>query len=735
MAVTDTNQKASEFGISLLQEQRKETRRKESEAKKWDRRNAALDFGASLYKNTVLDAKAEEWALGNSPFKAKLQAMQGNAANILQTQKTINSTGPGGFSGSSYNYWVDFYSKQLTNQWGGETGKLPPRATVSAQAKKLAKDRLKDWEELVNSARAVPSTVAELETDWENYQKLNIPSSISEQMGRGIRNAFRSKEKRTEAESLTKSDINSNPLFARYKNFADRYETYANFNPGMADAMHDLATKQEWKAILDPNIPPKFSSQTINVRLNDGSVGSQVINTVMARTIEGEWVTTEVRGAAGVQEAATGAELNSLYDGLNPDGDLALNEGMRKDPTLTINQLYALYMRPPYTKVDLTDEKQALEIEVIARKLYEKEMFSVDPGKYYKQNFTVNGYEFKRTKVSLPEELQEFDAWYTDKKLEWNNYKPKGVSWDTNEVSTSSSRTGTSSDDPNSLQNIGAPIVLNDLSKENQELLQSNAILKQVVNAQGVVPITFGPNQIIPRGSLTGDPKDQTMVQVVYNSDTEEFYTLPADKTISSLYTTEDKGWAEGLTRNDSVKLSDGSRLTWTGSQFHQSGVQHLTGEKFNFADIPDSSVKEGIKTYALDLYTSFLDPEREIKMLEQRLETGILGSDITTPGYRGREDMELYKGSQGIQRKKRDEERLSYLKANPPSYRDRSAEELFSSIISGRGTDYSEIIDMVGLGDWQDVKQVLIDAVNSELPDKNSRIAYLEKQGYSLKT
>jgi hypothetical protein len=732
MAVTDTNQKASEFGISLLQEQRKETRRRESESKKWDRRNAAINFGANLYENTILDAKAEEWALGNSPFKAKLQSMQGNAANILKTQSTIDSTGVGGFSGSAYNYWVDFYSRQLTNQWGGETGKLPPRATVSAQAKKLAKDRLKDWEELVNSARAVPSTAAELEQDWENYQKLNIPSNIGEQMGRGIRNAFRSKEKRTEAESLTKSDINSNPLFARYKNFADRYETYANFNPGMADAMHNLATKQEWKAILDPNVPPKFSSQTIKVRLNDGSVGSQVVNTVMARTIEGEWVTTEVRGAAGIQEAATGTELNQMYDDLNPDGDTALSNLLKTDPTLTINQLYALTMRPPYTKVDLLDEKNALEIEVIARKLYEREMFELAPDIYYRQNFTVNGYEFKRTKVPLAEGVQEFDAWYADKKLEWNNYKPKGISWDTTEVSTSGSRTGTSSDDPNSIQNIGTPIVLNDLSNENQELLQSNAILKQVVNAQGVVSITFGPNKIIPRGSLTGDPKDQTMVQVVYNADTEEFYTLPADKTISSIYTTEDKGWAEGLTRNDSVKLPDGSRLTWTGSNFEQSGTS-LTREKFTFTDIPDSSVKEGIKTYALGLYTSFLDPEREIKILEQRLETGVIESDITTPGYRGREGKELYTGSQGSSRRKRDEERLAYLKDNPPSYKDRSAEELFSSIISSRGTDFSDIIDIVGLGDWKDVRQILIDAVNSELPDKNSRIAYLEKQGISV--
>ena len=69
------------------------------------------------------------------------------------------------------------------------------------QAKKMANARLKDWEELVNSARAVPRTVAELEKDWENYQKLNIPTSISEQMGKGVRNAFRSKAKRKEAES------------------------------------------------------------------------------------------------------------------------------------------------------------------------------------------------------------------------------------------------------------------------------------------------------------------------------------------------------------------------------------------------------------------------------------------------------------------------------------------------------------------------------------------------------
>ena len=728
------NQKASELGISLLQEQRKETKRRESDAKKWDRRSALFDFGVGVYENTVLDTKAEEWALGNSPFKAKLQAMQGNAANILKTQTTIDSSGAGGFSGSAYNYWVDFYSKQLTNQWGGETGKVPPRATISARAKEMANTRLKDWEELVNSARAVPSTVQELEKDWANYQKLNIPTSIGEQMGKGIRNAFRSEEKRKEAESLTKSDINSNPLFARYKNFADRYETYAKFNPGMADAMHEMATNKKWKPILDPNIPPQLKQTNLPVRLNDGTVGSQVINTVMARTIEGEWVHTEVRGATSIQAAATGAELNDLYNNLNPDGDLALNEGMRTDPTLTINQLYALYMRPPYTKVDLTDEKNALDIEVVARKLYEKEMFAVDPSKYYKQNFTVNGYEFKRTKVPLAEGLQEFDAWYANKKLEWNNYKPKGVSWDTNEVSSSGSRTGTSSDDPNSLQNIGAPIVLNDLSKENQELLQSNAILKQVVNAKGIVPIAFGPNKIIPHGSLTGNPKNQTMVQVVYNADTEEFYTIPADKTISSIYTTKDKGWAEGLTRNDSVKLPDGSRLTWTGSQFDQSGIS-LTRKKFTFTDIPESSIKEGIKTYALDLYTSFLDPEREIKMLEQRLETGTLESDITRPGYKGREDKEIYTGSQGSKARKRDEERLAYLKANPPSYRDRTAEELFNVVISSRGTDFSDIIDVVGLGDWKEVRQILIDAVNSELPDKNSRIAYLEKQGYNLST
>ena len=110
--MVDTNQKASDVGIYLLQEQRAETKKREDDIKKYQRRKDVFDLGVGLYQNTVLDAKAENFALSNSPFKAKLVAMQGNAANILTIQNTIDGGGQGGYGGNSYNYWYDHFATQ-----------------------------------------------------------------------------------------------------------------------------------------------------------------------------------------------------------------------------------------------------------------------------------------------------------------------------------------------------------------------------------------------------------------------------------------------------------------------------------------------------------------------------------------------------------------------------------------------------------------------------------------------
>ena len=84
----------------------------------------------------------------------------------------------------------------------------------------------------------------------------------------------------------------------------------------MADAIHTLATDEKWKDILDENFTPIASTTSVNVRLNDGSMGAQTINTIVARTIEGEWVHTEITGATSLAEAATGAELEKLYNAI-----------------------------------------------------------------------------------------------------------------------------------------------------------------------------------------------------------------------------------------------------------------------------------------------------------------------------------------------------------------------------------------------------------------------------------
>lgn len=728
--MVDTNQKASDVGISLLQEQRAETKRREDDIKKYQRRKNVFDAGVAIYQNTVLDAGAENFALSNSPFKAKLVAMQGNAANILTIQKTIDGGGQDGYGGNAYNYWYDHFATQLTNQWGNQTGKTPPRASVAREAKRLTEERLKDWDNLVASARAVPSTVKELEEDWENFESLNVPATIGEQMGRGLRNFFRSDEERKRAEALTKADINANPLFAKYKNFADRYEVYSQFNPGMADAIHTLATDEKWKDILDPNTTPITSTTSVNVRLNDGSMGSQTVNTVVARTIEGEWVHTEIRGATSLAEAATGAELDALYDDLNPDGDMQLNELMRQNPSMSIQQLYALVMRPPYTNVDLNDEKNAIEIEETARKLYEREMFELDPNKYYKQNFTVSGLEYSRTDIPLPEGVPDFKTWFADKKLEWNNYKPRGVSW---ESESQGSKTGTSTISPNDINEVGTLIVTADLDETTQEVFNTSAIQDQIADKTGVVPIMFGPNRFVPRSSITGNADDDTMVQVVYNTDSEEFFMIPTGQDVNDIYTTDVREqWKDesNLKVGDSVELADGSILSWTGSQFEQSG-SGLTSSRITFDAIPEGKIKEGIKNYAISLYTSFLNPQRELEMLEKRLQTGIYEPDVRSPGYKQNVGKKAYLGINGSIRLKRDQERLAYLKANPREFKYRSPEDVFSYWTSGQG--YTDVIDLATLGDWKRVRQMLIDAINSELPDESSRIAYLEKEGVKL--
>ena len=242
----------------------------------------------------------------------------------------------------------------------------------------------------------------------------------------------------------------------------------------------------------------------------------------------------------------------------------------------------------------------------------------------------------------------------------------------------------------------------------------------------------FGPNKFVPRSSVTGNADDDTMVQVVYNTDSEEFFMLPIDKQVSDIYTTDVREqWKDNsnLKVGDSVELADGSTLSWTGSQFEQSGFG-LTAKRITFADIPEGKINDGIKNYALSLYTSFLNPQREIEMLEKRLETGIYQPDVTKPGLKNMEGKEIYTGIEGRTRRKKDEERLADLKANPKEFEYQSVEELFNKIMSSQGQGFTDVVDLATFGDWKRVRQLLIDAVNSELPDESSRIAYLEKQG-----
>jgi len=500
--MVDMNRKASEVGFSLLEEQRERTEKRQDEIKKYNNRKNLFDLGVGIYKNTVLDEKAETFALSNAPFKAKLLAMQGNASKILETHKTINSE----FAGDAEAYWTGHYITQLNSQYLSQSGgKIPPRVIIDREARKLAKEKLNNWNELVAAAKAVPESATEFEENWDKYENLNVPSNVGELMGRKVRNYYRSEEEREEAERLNKANVLENPLFSNFKNFKEQFEIYSNINPDYTNLFQEHTEEsKKWAYKPDPDFTPITETATKVVNLDDGSRGLQTVTTITGRDINGEYHTTTSKGDAQDLQMpyALPDEIDTLIESISSaKGKQVIATAVGESSgAVTLAELYKI--ATPYLTANMADAKIREEIDGVIRTNWEALMF--DKG-YYQRNAFNPTLKEPKPNTTIPT-AESFEVYRNSRLSEF------GLSKNSPNI------------DPSSLEGKGIVLDFNNLSTGVINVLKNKEIQDQVIDAEEIVKITIGGESSFSLDSFTEQDSDKdTQVELFWNPETARF--------------------------------------------------------------------------------------------------------------------------------------------------------------------------------------------------------------------
>ena len=256
------------FGEALRDDLKKQRQKEAKEQESFAKKIAVADFAVKGV-NTFLKNRVDTFNASMLDEKAYLTTAQANAANILNTKKSIDTT----YNGSVTDYMSDLIANQwqtsveknvegMSVQTVDKSGNVVTRqafdvpiATLKnmtnfkignkeyANYEDMLNERVEQFNNLVVQAKSVPSDTKDIETYLERYANQEMPSNIVGFLSRPIKRYFKGETKETlrdKVNKTTQENLNS-PLFSNFQQFQGSFEAYNKAFPGAsADFIKDF---------------------------------------------------------------------------------------------------------------------------------------------------------------------------------------------------------------------------------------------------------------------------------------------------------------------------------------------------------------------------------------------------------------------------------------------------------------------------------------------------------------
>lgn len=275
-----------EFGMSLLDQTKKDVARERKRREKIDRNLAIGKFVTSGLSSYVTD-QFNAFEQSQQYKKAKLLDIANGKAEYDNVQNVIDNK----FAGNSMDYWTNFYRTQLTREFG-EGGMYsnyeltaPAQAFLVKQARELAAKRDSEWRNLGKKYAQMPTDTAQLEERWNDWVEEKAPSNVFNWATRGLKNLFNGKTQ----QDMQK--IGEDELHHRFKEFGDadvarraydklsNSENFLEMFEAAERAYKDAGNEIDFKVLKESR--PEFVSYKVPVQ--GGTATKQFMRTTVKR--------------------------------------------------------------------------------------------------------------------------------------------------------------------------------------------------------------------------------------------------------------------------------------------------------------------------------------------------------------------------------------------------------------------------------------------------------------------
>lgn len=275
-----------EFGMSLLDQTKKDVARERKRREKIDRNLAIGKFVTSGLSSYVTD-QFNAFEQSQQYKKAKLLDIANGKAEYDNVQNVIDNN----FAGNSMDYWTNFYRTQLTREFG-EGGMYsnyeltaPAQAFLVKQARELAAKRDSEWRNLGKKYAQMPTDTAQLEERWNDWVEEKAPSNVFNWATRGLKNLFNGKTQ----QDMQK--IGEDELHHRFKEFGDadvarraydklsNSENFLEMFEAAERAYKDAGNEIDFKVLKESR--PEFVSYKVPVQ--GGTATKQFMRTTVKR--------------------------------------------------------------------------------------------------------------------------------------------------------------------------------------------------------------------------------------------------------------------------------------------------------------------------------------------------------------------------------------------------------------------------------------------------------------------
>mgnify|MGYP003150551675 CR=1 FL=1 len=247
------------FGEALRDDLRQQREKEAKEQESFAKKIAGADFAIKGINN-FLKNRVDTFNASMLDEKAYLKTAQANAANILNTQKNIDTA----YNGSVRDYMSDLIANQwqtsveknvegMSVQTVDKTGAVVTRQAFDVPIATLKNmtnftignkkyesyedmldERVEQFNNLVTQAKSVPSDQKDIDTYLERYVNQEMPTNIVSFLGRPVKRFFKGETKETLRDKVNRTiqeNLNS-PLFSNFQQFQGSFESYNKSFPG-----------------------------------------------------------------------------------------------------------------------------------------------------------------------------------------------------------------------------------------------------------------------------------------------------------------------------------------------------------------------------------------------------------------------------------------------------------------------------------------------------------------------